>query len=133
MLVVCDEPDRLLLLKSALEGAGYRSLLAADGDSGMRLVADQRPAAVVLDVTMPVMDGWAMLRTVGAAGLGLPVVALSCWPTGSGHPADWYGTEARARAAGAAAWVGPPGDAAQVLAAVDEVLSHDHAGSRGGG
>jgi CheY-like chemotaxis protein len=61
---------------TALEGVGYSSLGAASGEEGLRVAAETPPAAVVLDLLMPEMDGFEFLthfrRT--AAGRETPVI-----------------------------------------------------------
>lgn len=61
VLVVDDEPDILLLHRLNLEAAGFAVLLAADGMKALERIAADAPDAVVLDVMMPVLDGWGVL------------------------------------------------------------------------
>jgi len=78
VLVVEDDPDigRLILL--LLRRAGIEGTLRTDGDSGLRAVAEVRPDVLVLDVGLPVLDGWTVLERVRAAeGPRLPVLLLS--------------------------------------------------------
>ena len=78
VLVVEDDPDigRLILL--LLRRAGIDGTLRTDGDSGLRAVAELRPDVLVLDLGLPVLDGWAVLERVRAAGgPRLPVLLLS--------------------------------------------------------
>ena len=62
VLVVDDEPDILLLHRLNLEAAGHRVVLAADGITALERIAEERPDVVVLDVMMPVLDGWGVLE-----------------------------------------------------------------------
>src|SRR3954469_14755718 len=64
VLVVDDEPDIRTLLRSLLERAGYRVDEAADGRAGLRAFYGGAPDLVVLDVTMPELDGWATLERI---------------------------------------------------------------------
>ena len=66
ILVVEDEQAVARLLQINLERAGYEVELAGNGRSGLEAVAVQRPDAVVLDVIMPVMDGFEVLRQLKA-------------------------------------------------------------------
>lgn len=77
VLVVDDEPDILLLMRINLERRGHRVTLAADGERALRQVAADPPDLVVLDVMMPVMDGWGVLEALGRAGVEIPVVVVS--------------------------------------------------------
>ena len=58
VLIVDDEPDVLLTLRMILESEGFDPLLAADGETALRHVDEERPDLVVLDIMMPVLDGW---------------------------------------------------------------------------
>lgn len=81
VLVVEDDPDigRLILL--LLGRAGLDVDLRTDGDSGLRAVGELRPDLLVLDVGLPVLDGWQVLERLRAepvtAGRRLPVLLLS--------------------------------------------------------
>ena len=73
ILVVDDQPDSLLAARAALVGAGHVCVLAADGERALELLAGGGFDAVVLDPTMPLHDGWAVL----VAAAPLPVVAVT--------------------------------------------------------
>lgn len=66
VLVVDDDPDKRLLLKVALEMAGYSVRTASDGVSGLTAVETEQPDLIVADVMMPNMDGYEMARRVRA-------------------------------------------------------------------
>ena len=61
VLIVDDEPDILLMLRVNLEADGFETALAADGETAMQRVGEDRFDLVLLDVMMPVMDGWGVL------------------------------------------------------------------------
>ncbi len=61
VLVIDDEPDVRWVLRLSLERAGHEVLLADDGLRGVALAQRQRPDAIVLDLMMPVMDGYGVL------------------------------------------------------------------------
>jgi CheY-like chemotaxis protein len=79
ILVVDDEPDVLLLCRVNLEFEGYEVVEAADGETAMERLREQRVDAVLLDVMMPRMDGWQVLETIKADGdlADIPVVMLT--------------------------------------------------------
>jgi DNA-binding response OmpR family regulator len=77
ILVVDDEPDILLLMRINLEGRGHRVTLAADGEMALERVVADEPDLVVLDVMMPVMDGWGVLEHLRRRGIDIPVVVVS--------------------------------------------------------
>lgn len=62
VLIVDDEPDILLMLRVNLEADGYETALAADGETALRRIEEERFDVVLLDVMMPVMDGWGVLQ-----------------------------------------------------------------------
>jgi DNA-binding response OmpR family regulator len=61
VLIVDDEPDVLLTLRMILEAEGFEPALAADGETALRRIDDESPDLVVLDIMMPVLDGWFVL------------------------------------------------------------------------
>jgi signal transduction histidine kinase/CheY-like chemotaxis protein len=66
ILVIEDDPSAMRLLREYLEGAGYRVRVAATGETGINVATKQRPAAIVLDVLLPGIDGWEVLRRLKA-------------------------------------------------------------------
>jgi DNA-binding response OmpR family regulator len=64
VLVIDDEPDIRILLRSLLERAGYTVEEAADGRAGLRQFYASSPELVILDVTMPELDGWGTLDRI---------------------------------------------------------------------
>jgi hypothetical protein len=79
VLVVDDDPNALDLLGRTLQGAGMRVVTAGDGAEGLRLARSLRPAAITLDVMMPGMDGWEVLRQLkaDASTRDIPVVMVT--------------------------------------------------------
>ncbi len=79
VLVADDQDTYRELLAEMLGAEGYRVSLAADGAEALALVAQERPDAVVLDVTMPRMDGLETCRRLRAdpATAGLPVLIVT--------------------------------------------------------
>jgi CheY-like chemotaxis protein len=66
VLVVDDDPNALDLLGRTLQGAGVRVVTASDGQEALNLARTLHPAAITLDVLMPGMDGWEVLRELKA-------------------------------------------------------------------
>jgi DNA-binding response OmpR family regulator len=79
VLVIDDEPDVLLLCRVNLEHEGHEVLLAAGGAEGMELARSGRPDVIVLDLMMPQMDGYDVLRELSedAGTRGVPVLILT--------------------------------------------------------
>ncbi len=64
-VLVADDADPVLRLASdLLAGAGYRVLLASDGHEALRLIRDEHPDVVVLDLLMPGLTGFDVLREI---------------------------------------------------------------------
>ena len=61
VLVIEDNADQLELIRDQL-GPRVRTVGARDGFDGYSLACSERPSAVVLDVSMPIVDGWTVLR-----------------------------------------------------------------------
>ena len=61
VLVIEDNPDQLALMRDQL-ASRVRTIGATDGLDGYSLACSQLPSAVVLDIAMPVVDGWTVLR-----------------------------------------------------------------------
>jgi signal transduction histidine kinase/DNA-binding response OmpR family regulator len=62
ILAIDDDPNALDLIGRMLQPAGYRIVTASDGQEALRLARTLRPSAITLDVVMPSMDGWQVLR-----------------------------------------------------------------------
>ena len=76
VLVVEDDPNIRELLQLYLEKDGYNVTLAADGGQGLEAFRAKQPDLVLLDVMMPVMDGWAVCKAIRAEG-HTPVIMLT--------------------------------------------------------
>ena len=84
VLVVEDNPDLAYGLRNSLEIAGHEVLLAADGRVGVTRALAERPDLVVLDLMLPELDGFRVLKALREAGLEVPVLVL----TARGEEAD---------------------------------------------
>jgi signal transduction histidine kinase/DNA-binding response OmpR family regulator len=62
VLVIEDDPGAVRLLRTYLEGEGYEVVVAADGEAGIAAARANAPAAIILDVLLPGIDGWEVLR-----------------------------------------------------------------------
>jgi len=82
MLVVEDDPDLREAVVSALTTHGYAVVEAADGSVALRMLDVVHPDAILLDLIMPIMDGWAFLaaRAERPDISGIPVVIASAAP-----------------------------------------------------
>lgn len=62
VLVVDDEPQVVWMLQFSLEAEGYRTYAARNGRAALDEIQEHHPALVLLDIMMPVMDGWSVLE-----------------------------------------------------------------------
>ena len=79
VLVVDDELDILKIVSFRLKQAGYEVLTAEDGKEGLDLLRKERAGLVLLDIAMPVMDGYELCRIIKSdeALKKIPVVFLT--------------------------------------------------------
>ena len=79
ILIVDDEAQLVLAVKIRLEAKGYEVVTAADGQEALERIAERQPGLVVLDILMPVMDGYSCLREINRRfGRGrIPVMILT--------------------------------------------------------
>jgi len=79
VLVIDDEPGIVEIVRVNLEAEGYAVIAAQDGVEGLEAIHAQRPDLVILDVMMPRMSGWEVLRHVEADldTCGVPVIMLT--------------------------------------------------------
>lgn len=77
ILVVEDNPDLAFGLRNNLEIEGHEVRVAEDGPLGVELALGWRPDLVILDLMLPGMDGYRVLRTIREAGFESPVLMLT--------------------------------------------------------
>jgi DNA-binding response OmpR family regulator len=77
ILVVEDSVDLARALRTNLELEGHEVGVALDGERGLALVRSSRPDLIVLDLMLPKMDGYLLLRAVRGEGLHMPVLILT--------------------------------------------------------
>jgi CheY-like chemotaxis protein len=94
ILYVEDNDDNVYMLRGRLTRAGFTVVVAGDGEQGVALAASEAPALILMDLSLPVLDGWEATRRLkaGASTSSIPVIALSA------HAME--GERARALAAG---------------------------------
>ena len=97
ILVVDDDPQALALMQTSLKAIGYRSICERDGRAGLAAVATHHPAAIIVDLMMPEMDGFEFLRELRQAPIGkdIPVIV---WTAKDLTPHDRTRLQAMAQA-----------------------------------
>lgn len=79
ILVVDDDRQLVRLVQSYLQQSGYQTLTAYDGETALRLIRQERPDLVILDLMLPDRDGWDIIRAVRSDDhlARLPIITLS--------------------------------------------------------
>ncbi|MCD6082233.1 response regulator [candidate division WOR-3 bacterium] len=79
ILVVEDEPEIRILVKTILEKAGYSVVEAEDGEAALRLVNEEEPDLVLLDVMIPGIEGWEVCRRIreNEATRRIPIIMVT--------------------------------------------------------
>lgn len=76
VLVIDDSREMLLVMKHLLMNNGYTPLLAENGLIGMQMVAEHNPDLIVLDLNMPVVDGWEVCEQIREKS-AVPIIILT--------------------------------------------------------
>lgn len=77
VVVADDDPNIRRLVAEILREEGYRVLTAADGHQTLALIRARAPALVLLDLQMPLLNGWEVLDRLRAEDIRVPVVFLT--------------------------------------------------------
>jgi two-component system cell cycle response regulator DivK len=116
ILAVEDQEDNMQILRDLLISAGYEMIEAENGEQALALAAEQRPDLILMDIQIPIIDGYEATRRIKAdpALKSIPIIAVTS------HAMD--GGEEKARAAGCDDFVGKPFSPRQLLAKVRQYL-----------
>lgn len=79
ILYVEDNDDNVYVVKSRLARGGHTVLVALDGEQGIAMALSERPDLILMDLSLPVLDGWEATRRLKAAPetKDIPIIALS--------------------------------------------------------
>ena len=79
ILYVEDNDDNIYMLERRLKRAGFDVLVARDGAQGVAMALAEQPALILMDLGLPVLDGWEATRRIKAAPetSRIPIIALS--------------------------------------------------------
>jgi len=116
ILVVEDQEDNRQILRDLLGSVGYDMIEAGNGEAGVAAAAAQRPDLILMDIQLPLMDGYEATRRIKANPelKGIPIIVVTSYALS--------GDEAKARAAGCDAYVTKPYSPRQLLAKIKEFL-----------
>lgn len=117
LLIADDEPHMLRTTSFILQSEGYQVLTARNGAEALELLRRERPPVLLLDLMMPVMDGYTVCREVRAdAAIADTYIMIL---TARGQRRD----EEQALAAGANAYMSKPFDDIEILSRLEKVFA----------
>ena len=116
ILVVEDQADNMQILRDLLLSADYEMIEAVNGEEALAAVAKRRPDLILMDIQLPIMDGYEATRRIKAdpALQSIPIIAVTSYALS--------GDEEKARAAGCDDFVPKPYSPRQLLAKVRQYL-----------
>lgn len=92
ILLVDDDEDSRFLYAHYLTSSGFRVAEASDGREGVALAGELAPAVIVMDLSLPIMDGWEALAALkaNAQTSSIPVVALTGYAISKSEPRNAF-------------------------------------------
>ena len=116
ILVVEDQEDNRQIIRDMLTFTDYEITEAESGEEALEAVVKQRPDLILMDIQLPVMDGYEVTRRIKAdpALRLIPIIAVTAYALG--------GEEQKARAAGCDGYVLKPYSPRQLLAKIRQYL-----------
>jgi two-component system cell cycle response regulator DivK len=117
ILVVEDQPDNRQIIRDVLAGTDYEITEADNGEEALAAIAKQRPDLILMDIQLPVMDGYTATRRIKSdADLkSIPIIAVTSYALS--------GEEKKAREAGCDDYVPKPYSPRQLLAKIRQYLT----------
>ena len=119
ILVVEDQEDNRRILRDMLRKAGFDVLEATTGEQGVLLAKTQMSDLILMDIQMPVLDGYEATRRIKSIPelKDIPIIVVTSFALS--------GEDAKAQSAGAAAYVSKPFSPRQLLAKIRHFLASD--------
>jgi CheY-like chemotaxis protein len=119
ILLVEDHEDNRKIYRTILEHYGYDVMIAVDGQSGIRAAREHLPDMILMDLSIPLIDGWEATRVLknDATTRAIPIIALSAHAL----PED----RERAARAGCDGYLAKPVEPRRVLEEVTRFLSDE--------
>ncbi len=116
ILVVEDQEDNRQILRDLLGNAGYAMQEAENGQDALAAVAKQRPDLILMDIQLPILDGYEATRRLKANPdtKAIPIIVVTSYALS--------GDESKARASGCDAYVTKPYSPRALLAKIKEFL-----------
>ena len=116
ILVVEDQYDNMQIMRDLLGTADYEMMEAENGEQAVAMVAQRRPDLILMDIQLPILDGYEATRRIKAdpALQSIPIIAVTSFALS--------GDEQKARAAGCNDFVSKPFSPRQLLAKICQYL-----------
>ena len=116
ILVVEDQEDNRRIIRDLLASAGYELIEAADGEAGVRLAETERPDLILMDIQLPVLDGYEATRRIKQNPdlRAIPIVVVTSYALS--------GDDVKAMQAGSDAYVAKPFSPRELLATIRRFL-----------
>jgi two-component system, cell cycle response regulator DivK len=117
ILVVEDQPDNRQIIRDMLAPTDYEITEAEDGQQALEAIATQRPDLILMDIQLPIIDGYIATRKIKAdpALRSIPIIAVTSYALS--------GEEKKAREAGCDDYVPKPFSPRQLMAKIKQYLS----------
>ena len=116
ILIVEDQDDNRAIMRDLLNTAGYKLIEAVDGEEGIKLAQSERPDLILMDIQLPILDGYEATRRIRALVelKSIPIIAVTSYALS--------GDDIKARAAGCDSYVAKPFSPRELLAKIREFL-----------
>jgi two-component system cell cycle response regulator DivK len=116
ILLVEDQADNRKIIRDMLRGTDYEITEAENGEEALAAIAKQRPDLILMDIQLPVMDGYTATRKIKAnpALRSIPIIAVTSYALS--------GEDKKARAAGCDDYVPKPYSPRQLLAKIRQYM-----------
>jgi CheY-like chemotaxis protein len=116
VLVIEDNEKNLYLMKFILEKMGHRIIEARDGAAGVELACEEKPDLILMDIQLPVMDGYEATRKIRAQEdtKDIPIIAITSYAM--------VGDKEKTLAAGCTAYVEKPIDPEKFIKELEKYL-----------
>ena len=114
LLLVEDNEMNRDMLSRRLERKGYTVVCAVDGDQAIKMAGTETPDLILMDMSLPVLDGWEATRKIKAVQPSLPIIALTA------HAME--GDERKAREAGCDDYDTKPIELERLLGKIQKIL-----------
>ena len=116
ILVIEDQEDNRRILRDLLSSVGYELIEAENGEDGVAAAAAARPDLILMDIQLPLLDGYEATRRIKAQSAlsAIPIIAVTSYALS--------GDEDKARAAGCEGYVTKPFSPRELLAKIREYL-----------